>query len=146
MIIRKLKENEISAALELAWEVFLKYEAPDYTETGAEEFRKSIDDGGFVGALSFYGAFDGDILAGVAATRGDSHIALLFVDGKFHRQGVGTRLFKAVAENTSSPKITVNSSPFAVPVYHKWGFKNTSEEQSVNGLRFIPMEFNRNNI
>ena len=38
--------------------------------------------------------------------------------------------------------MTVNSSPYAVPVYHKLGFKDTGSEQMVNGLRFTPMELN----
>ena len=36
-------------------------------------------------------------------------------------------------------KMTVNSSPYAVPIYHKLGFKETDSEQIVNGLRYIPM-------
>jgi len=38
--------------------------------------------------------------------------------------------------------MTVNSSPYAVPIYHKLGFKDTGSEQVVNGLRFTPMEQN----
>ena len=38
--------------------------------------------------------------------------------------------------------MTVNSSPYAVPIYHKLGFKDTGSEQVVNGLRFTPMELN----
>lgn len=124
------------------WEVFSEYEALDYTEQGVEEFRKSIGDSGFIGKLKFYGAFEENALTGVIAVRGESHIALLFVDGKFHRQGFGKKLFEAVTKNTSAEKITVNSSPYAVGFYHKLGFKDTDTEQSVNGLRFTPMEFN----
>lgn len=36
--------------------------------------------------------------------------------------------------------MTVNSSPYAVPVYEKLGFHATGSEQTVNGLRFTPME------
>ena len=35
--------------------------------------------------------------------------------------------------------MTVNSSPYAVGIYRKLGFKAVDDEQSVNGLRFTPM-------
>jgi len=38
-------------------------------------------------------------------------------------------------------KITVNSSPNAVAAYRRMGFIPTSEEQSANGVRFVPMVF-----
>ena len=44
MIIRKILKNEMEDALKLVWEVFLEFEAPDYTEEGINEFKKAIDD------------------------------------------------------------------------------------------------------
>ena len=37
--------------------------------------------------------------------------------------------------------MTVNSSPYAVPIYHKLGFYDVDSEQVVKGVRFTPMEF-----
>ncbi|WP_081998881.1 GNAT family N-acetyltransferase [Robinsoniella peoriensis] len=37
-------------------------------------------------------------------------------------------------------RITVNSSPFAIPVYHKFGFVDTDTEKVTNGLMYTPME------
>ena len=54
--------------------------------------------------------------------------------------GIGKALFNAVKNECPSDKITVNSSPYAVPIYHKLGFTDTDTEQVVNGLRFTPME------
>ena len=42
--IRKILKEEMKKALELVWKVFLEYEAPDYTEEGIKEFKKTIDD------------------------------------------------------------------------------------------------------
>ena len=36
--------------------------------------------------------------------------------------------------------ITVNSAPFAIGFYHKIGFKDTGKEQTVDGIRFLPMQ------
>lgn len=141
IFIRELKKEEIDNALELVWNVFLEYEAPDYSRQGTVEFFKSIHDTEYLKMLQVYGAFRENKLVGVIATRsGGTHIALFFVDGKYHKQGIGKKLFAAVVNNSSAEKITVNSSPFAVPIYHRLGFKDTDREQVTNGLRYTPME------
>ena len=140
-LIRKIRQEEIEKALLLVWQVFQEYEAPDYTQEGIEEFYKSIHDEKYLFELCWYGAFVQEKLVGVIATRtAGTHIALFFVEGKYHRQGIGRRLFQTVQIKCCSDKITVNSSPYAIPVYHKLGFKDTDVEQTVNGLRFTPME------
>lgn len=65
---------------------------------------------------------------------------MFFVDGKHHRQGIGKRLYQLARSRNHLDKMTVNSSPYAVPVYHKLGFTDTDTEQAVSGLRFTPME------
>ena len=132
--IKRLDETQ--SALQLAWEVFQEFESPDYTQEGINEFYKTIHDENYISMLTMYGAFLNGELVGVIATRNNGrHIALFFVDGKYHRQGIGKQLFEAVRTD----KMTVNSSPYAVGIYRKLGFKAVDEEQSVNGLRFTPM-------
>ena len=132
--IKRLDETQ--SALQLAWEVFQEFESPDYTQEGINEFYKTIHDENYISMLTMYGAFLSGELVGVIATRNNGrHIALFFVDGKYHRQGIGKQLFEAVRTD----KMTVNSSPYAVGIYRKLGFKAVDDEQSVNGLRFTPM-------
>ncbi len=141
-VIRVIKQGEIERALCLVWKVFQEYESPDYTKEGIEEFYRSIHDEKYLSKLCWYGAFIQDELVGIIATRSEgTHIALFFVDGKYHRQGIGKRLFQTVQKKCYSDKMTVNSSPYAVQVYHKLGFTDTNAEQTVNGLRFTPMEY-----
>ncbi|HEX3018316.1 MAG TPA: GNAT family N-acetyltransferase [Caproicibacter sp.] len=143
MVIRKLNNDEIKSALDLAWNVFLKFEAPDYSQDGVDEFNRSIHDPQYLNMLQLYGAFDGKKIVGMIATRSSGkHIALFFVDGKHQGQGVGRKLFTQICAQSSSEKITVNSSPFAVPIYHHLGFTDTDTEQITNGLRYTPMEYN----
>jgi GNAT superfamily N-acetyltransferase len=140
--IKVINENELDNALSLVWKVFQEYEAPDYNQKGIDEFGKSIHDPNFLAKLTIYGAFTGSKLVGLIATRsGGSHIALLFVDGEYHRKGIGRQLFHTVIEKCPTAVMTVNSSPYAVPVYHRLGFHDTNTEQVVNGLRFTPMEY-----
>lgn len=138
--IREIRQEEVEKALCLVWKVFQEYEAPDYTKEGVEEFYKSIHDENYLSKLCWYGAFVQEELVGIIATRNEgTHIALFFVEGKYHRQGIGKRLCQTVQSVNNSNKMTVNSSPYAVPIYHKLGFKDTDTEQVVNGLRFTPM-------
>ncbi len=110
-LIRELRLDEIENALKLVWKVFLEYEAPDYTKEGINEFCKSIHDKKYISMLSVSGAFLGEELVGVIATRnGGKHIALFFVEGKYHCQGIGKQLFQTV----KADNMTVNSSPYAV--------------------------------
>ena len=140
--IKKLTASETQTALDLVWKVFQEYEAPDYSKEGVEEFYRSIHDDNYLAMLSLYGAFVSEKLVGVIATRSEgTHIALFFVDGEYHRNGIGKKLFQTVLSQCSTNRMTVNSSPYAVPVYHKLGFTDTDTEQVINGLRFTPMEF-----
>lgn len=141
MTIRKCdNEKKIEEALLLAWKVFLEYDASCYTSEGVEEFRKSIHTPSFSEALTIYAAYREENMVGMIATRNNGvHIALFFVDGNCHRQGIGRALFEEVKKRNRFGFLTVNASPYAVPVYHKFGFRETGAEQTVNGMRFTPM-------
>ena len=140
MVIREILKEEMNEALDLVWKVFLEFEAPDYTEEGIKEFRKALDDKNWVATRDFFGAFENDKLLGVIATKDRNHIALFFVDGKYHKQGIGRRLYEKVKGLNKDGFFTVNSSPYAHEVYKHLGFVDTDQEQSINGLRFYPMK------
>lgn len=139
--VRRLNENEIPAALNLSWEVFSEFEAPEYSEEGIREFRKSLDDKERTRMLTFYGAFDGEQLVGTLCMREPQHIGGFFVKADYHRKGIGRSMFETMRKDYDRQEFTVNSSPYAVEVYRHLGFKETDTEQTVNGLRFIPMRF-----
>ena len=108
MYIRELMKDEMQTALELAWIVFDKFEAPDYSEDGVKEFYRSIQDHQFLNSLRVYGAFEhNDIVGTIATCNNGSHIALFFVSEKFQHQGIGKALFAQVCQDTSSHKVTV---------------------------------------
>lgn len=141
MIIRKVREDEMKLAMDLAWRVFLEYEAPDYTEEGILEFKRSINDSEFVSKLEVYGAYEEDSneLLGMIATRGGNHIALFFVDGKYHRMGIGKMLYSTVCDLNQDDYFTANSAPYAKEIYEHLGFKCLDDLQQVNGIKFYPM-------
>lgn len=59
-------------------------------------------------------------------------------------RAIGRRLFEAMRRDYSRQVFTVNSSPYAVEVYRHLGFTPTDREQSVDGLRFTPMQYTVN--
>ncbi len=144
MTIKELSEPDKIDAMNLVWSVFLEFEAPDYEEGGIRTFNNFINDESVIHGLLMYGAYEQKNLVGVIATRNEgNHISLFFVHSKYHRQGIGRRLFEVAVKNSTSEIITVNSSPYAVAVYHKLGFIDTGAEQTQDGMRFTPMRYQK---
>ena len=141
-IVRPLTEKEIPEALQLVWSVFCEFESPDYAPEGTEEFRKCLNDDAYLAGIRYYGAFDDGKLVGVLGIREvKRHICFFFVDGAYHRRGIGTGLFRRMREDFSGQTITLNSSPYGLPFYKALGFVATDSEQTVNGICFTPMEY-----
>jgi len=149
MLIRKLLEKDLPAALDLVWSVFSRFEAPEYSQEGIDVFRDFIDLDTMTrmadaGVLRFWGAFKESRIVGVLAIRGSSHISLLFVDSDYHRRGVARTLFeeaRKLAASEEISEITVNSSPYALDFYKKIGFTPLSPELEKQGIRYTPMVY-----
>lgn len=99
---------------------FLKDDQNDGTQTGVEEK-----------------------IVGLISLREVNHISLLFVDEKYHKQGIGRSLMNYVASYLYEEKgkifCTVNAAPYAVEFYEKIGFHAVKREESRDGIRFTPM-------
>ena len=142
--VRRLSADEIPQALRLAWNVFLKFEAPEYSDEGIAEFKSTIDNAQKVRLMKFYGAFDNDELVGTLATRDVNHISLFFVKESYHHKGIGKKLFETMKNDYDKHDFTVNSSPYAVEIYERLGFQKTECEQITNGIRYTPMKHIKN--
>lgn len=148
----KLNADEVEEALNLAWEVFMQFEAPDYGPIGTETFRKDIiENKSYIenckkGVCPIYAAFDGEKIIGIIGMNGKTHINLVFTKKEYQRQGVATSIFnyllKDIKKNNPQLKeITLNSSPYGKEFYLKLGFIPLSEEQEKDGIRFTPMRY-----
>lgn len=146
IFIRRLSEEEKPSALALIWEVFLKFEAPEYSSEGTEFFRSILDDKEYISEREFIGAFDGEKLVGVISMGRSPHINFFFVREEYHRRGIGRRLFETAAKSRPEKCITVNASPYAVPVYRRLGFVPTDKMQETKGIKFLPMEYKKTSI
>ena len=76
MEIRQLPANEYDKALDLSLDVFIECGRKDFDEEGLETFKNFIYNKQLVNELTFYGAFDGESLIGVIATKNISPYSL----------------------------------------------------------------------
>lgn len=74
------------------------------------------------------------------------HINFFFVHEEYHRRGIGRRLFETAVKSRPEKCITVNASPYAVPVYRRLGFVPTDKMQETKGIKFLPMEYKKTSI
>jgi GNAT superfamily N-acetyltransferase len=116
---------------------------------GAEHFFSTITPEAIAGYITnpnfiYLLGFVGEELAGAVAIRDGKHLYHLFVASKFHRRGIGSALWahaKArVLESGNTEGFTVNSTPFAVPVYERFGFQIQGTLVEEKGVAFVPMK------
>lgn len=140
MEIKLISPDQRSEAIALVFSVFMEFEAPDYSAEGIQAFERFIHDHEEIEHLAMYGAYEGDELCGVIATRKNgNHISLFFIPRQHQGKGIGRALFTRVIKENHSGTITVNSSPYAVPIYEHLGFIRTDVEQITDGIRYTPM-------
>ncbi len=146
--IRAIQRSEWEDAMQLCWDTFLVYEAPDYTKEGIKSFRSFIRDPilkkmFLMGEYVALGAFVKEEMVGVIGARNVNHISLLFVETGHQHFGVATALVKEYVyslKDRGVKEITVDSSPYAVGFYHKLGFVDLSREIFRGGIRYTPMK------
>lgn len=146
--IRPIMRTEWEMAMQLAWDTFLVFEAPEYEPLGVKNFHefvkgKELKQLFMLDEYSVYGAFVGKFMVGVLGIRKKNHVSLLFVDEQFHHKGIASSLLKYVFKERRQmgiTEMTVNSSPYAVGFYHKLGFTDLDKEVSTDGIRFTPMK------
>ncbi len=153
IIIRKITSDEVDMAMQLALEVFMQFEAPDYDPLGVESFKRDIVENveylekARCGVCPIYAAFDGERIVAIMGMRSNkTHINLVFTKKKYHRKGIARAIFNyllddVLRENPSLSELTLNSSPYGLPFYLKIGFIPLSDEQEINGIKFTPMKY-----
>ncbi len=149
IIYRAMKADEEQQVCDLVVRVFTEFVAPLYSPEGVHEFltyaadpdqlRERLRANRFVLVAELQGR-----IAGAIEVRNWDHISLFFIDRKSQRKGIGKDLWRraldtCLANRPALSKITVHSSPNAVEAYRRLGFRAEGPEQTVNGIRFVPM-------
>ena len=146
---RLIRESEAEEVSELALRVFEEFVASEHNAKGQEEFYRNtsaaaLRDGHASGWVTFVAESQGHII-GMLQLRNGSHIAMLLVEGRHQRRGIGSGLVcaaeqYALVQQPCMHALTVASTPIAINAYRRMGFAITGEEQVLRGLRFVPME------
>jgi GNAT superfamily N-acetyltransferase len=145
--IAEIAPGEEQQVLDLVRQVFDIDVAPSYSAEGNNEFYRYLKPDEFLQRSQanhqvFVARGDGGEIVGVLELRDCFHISLLFVRNDLQRTGIGKALIQqaiTVAKSAGVISMTVNSSPNAVSGYERFGFRPVSGEQTINGIRFIPM-------
>ena len=143
-----MKTGEEEYVYNLALSVFHKHIAPNYSKKGIKtfismlsvEFLKKTSSEKF----SIVAEYRSQIV-GILAIIAINHVALLFVDSEFQRQGVGKGLIQyginiCLVKHPDLKTITISATPNSVSFYKNDGFTTIGSEISENGIRFIPMQ------
>lgn len=149
--IRFVNCDEWEEAMELAWKTFLEFEGDVYPPEGIRSFEDFVTDSALkrmfiMGAYQVMAAYHDNKMIGMISLRSETHISLLFVDGSYHRRGIGralvSKLSSYVKDEIGKSRITVNASPYGVSFYHRLGFRDIEPEKQQDGIIFTPMFLN----
>ena len=143
---REMRWGEEERVAELVARVFNQWVAPDYTDEGLRAFL-SYAGPEKIAARSGEDHFvlvaeEVNRFVGMIEIRRLEHISLFFVEPV--GRGVGRELLDralAICRERSPElgRVTVNSSPYAVPIYERLGFRVQEVEQIARGMRYVPM-------
>jgi GNAT superfamily N-acetyltransferase len=151
-VIREMLAGEEEMVCDLVLEVFDRFVAADFSQQGIDEFR------GYVHAEALERrtheghtvllAVEDDTLLGMIETRAGNHISLLFVREEHQGRGIGRALVMGTCqswdESQESPmSVTVHASLDSVGFYRRVGFLPEGSERIENGIRYIPMRWDR---
>ncbi len=149
VIYRAMKAGEEQQVCDLVVRVFTEFVAPLYSPEGVHEFLSCAADPDhlrerLLAHRLLLVAETRWRTVGAIEVRNCDHISLFFVDSESQRRGIGKELWRRALDTCQSnrpevAKITVNSSPNAVESYQKFGFQVEGSEQTINGIRFVPM-------
>lgn len=148
IIYRRMQAGEETIVCAMIERCFQTFVAPGYAPEGVQEFlayaspepmAERVRGGSFVLV-----AESGGVVAGMIEMRDHDHVSLLFVDAAFMRRGISRELLRRALDICRAARpdlqvVTVNSSPYAVPVYERLGFYVLSPEQETNGIGYTPM-------
>lgn len=146
--IREARPGDIPEISRLISDLTSRYIANEFTAEGAEQLLCAMNERAvesyFQHGYRYHVAEAEGSLAGVVATRDDTHLYHLFVAEKYQGRGLATRLWHIARDACLAAndccEFTVNSSCYAVGFYEKLGFVRQAEFQEHGGVVSIPMK------
>lgn len=142
---REAQPSDVQAITDLVIGMFDKYVGLGFSPEGQSVFRTYCQPNAMLSRLtegtSFYlVAILEEKIIGMIEIRNSNHIALLFVDDCYHKNGIAKNLVSLAIEKAKVTEIDVHSSIYAASIYAKMGFQQLDKEQERDGIRYIPMK------
>jgi ribosomal protein S18 acetylase RimI-like enzyme len=140
--------EDVPQVSDLIVRVFDEFIAPEYVVEGVREFLKYVTPEALLkrSQADHFAlvATESDQIVGMIEIRHNDHISLLFVDKAFQGRGIARELWQRAlgicrSNQPELKQVTVNSSPYAVPIYEKLGFQPQGEQRVTNGIAYVPM-------
>ncbi len=142
MIIKQLKFNEVSLALDLVQKAFEDIEYADCTEDLAYSFKNFFLNASNLINTDYYASIkDGEIVGLIAVT--NSHIEMVYVKKEFRARGVAKLLWYEILNRIDAEFFTVESLDINIPLYKKLGFCLTGEVRIDNNIKLYSMIYNK---
>lgn len=149
MIIRRLTNEEIPAACELAQNV---YEFAIRRNFPGGESHRFFDDyadkdrlchEAESGSLFMWGACEKDMLVGMCAMSASGHITMVYVHPAYQKRGIGKKLLRKArifaCMELKLSQVTVNAiPPYTAVFFRRAGFGDVYTGMPANGL-YIPL-------
>jgi len=148
--IRKYRQNDVSQVALLISETFKKYNFKDNTIDAARDYvafynpsvNRSEIETRFNDSSQFFVAEIHGHIVGVLRSTGN-RLVNLFVNGKFHRKGIGKKLiqrYENECKRLGYREIVLRAQLYAVPFYEACGYKRTTGPRNRHGLHIQPMK------
>ncbi len=156
MLTRRLLENEIADAINLAHRNFLEVNIKDYSKEAMdnlvasyneERIRKTLESG------HVYAVLDDEKIIGTGAItpfNGSEKVSILlsiFVMPEYHGRGIGKIIMNALEQDEiylNSEKVVLHASITAATFYEKLGYSYKDNEKKLQPGDYYKMEKLRN--
>jgi GNAT superfamily N-acetyltransferase len=141
--IRPALPDEAAAIAALVEPVYARFLAPEYDEQGRRVFTNYIAADAIADRLRtgsrgwVVEAPDGQLVGFIETAR--RHIHLVVVHADWHNRGLARRLIATATADFGSGIVTLNASPYALPIYERIGFRVTGPQVVRNGVIATPM-------
>lgn len=148
--IRPFRKTEIDEVAALIARTFARFNGREGTPAATKRYlghyghgpERAELEGKYFSATVCLVAVAGAEVAGILRCNGE-WVRNLFVDGRYHRQGIGSRLLEEcerLFRQKGLQVIRLNSTLYALPFYEALGFRKTTGLRRKGGLVYQPMK------
>lgn len=149
VVVRPATIEDAEAISGLVMPLVKKFIAPEFSPVGQRNLLSSMEPaairGFFKAGHRYHVAEVEGQMVGVVGIRDNSHVHHLFVVEKFHRRGIGRRLWEIARKECLAAgnlgRFTVFSSRYALEAYRRLGFVEAGPPETKDEVTAVPMKY-----